>query len=210
MLLFKCFREREMELNTVYKKTDKGENAIRHRSDDLPNDLRMVLLLINGHRDIGTLRMVSEHCRDSIAPLIFLEDNGFIEIAVAQSNVVALAGGSRAPAAAPPSMNYPSQPSSVSVQYTSAPVYAPPPAAAPVQAEAAAPSGVSPQLREKINGLLSYVSRSLGEDAKMVYSKIEAIRSEQEFHDMVKKLYTIISQYRGIKDAERFMSSFGQ
>ena len=207
-----------MELNTVYRKTMKGENAIRHRTDDLPNDLRMVLLLINGQRDIGTLRMVSEHCRDSIAPLIFLEDNGFIEMAVMQSNVVALAGGARVGAAVPP-MNYPPQPNPVSVQYTAAPVYSQnppmqaPPQAAPaqtVQVDSFAQQAAANQLREKVNKLLSHISRSLGEDAKMVYSKVEAIRTEQEFQDMVKKLYIIISQYRGVKDAELFASAFGR
>jgi hypothetical protein len=200
-----------MELNTIYRKTDKGENAIRHRSDDLPNDLRMVLLLINGLRDIGTLRMVSEHCRDSIAPLIFLEDNGFIEIATAQSNVVSMAGGARA-AAPVPTMSYATQPSPVSVQYNPPPVYSQNTQAPAPQtyAEPASQHVMSNQLRDKINSLMSYISRTLGEDAKMVYSKIEAVRTEQEFQDMVKKLYTIIGQYRGVKDAERFMSSFGQ
>lgn len=200
-----------MELNTIYRKTDKGENAIRHRTDELPNDLRMVLLLINGHRDIGTLRMVSEHCRDSIAPLIFLEDNGFIEMVTAQSNVVAMAGGARVTMPSP-SVSYSAPPNPVSVQYAPAPVYAAQPVAPSVQQTYAEPpvqQGMSNQLREKVNNLMSYISRALGEDAKMVYSKIEAIRTEQEFQDMVKKLYVIIGQYRGVKDAERFMSSFG-
>lgn len=202
-----------MELNTVYRKTMKGENAIRHRTDELPNDLRMVLLLINGQRDIGTLRMVSEHCRDSIAPLIFLEDNGFIEIALMQSNVVALAGGART-GAPTPSVSYSTQPSPVSLQYTPAPVYSqaaptPPPEPA-VQVDNFAQQAAANQLREKVNKLLSYISRTLGEDAKMVYSKIEAIRSEQEFQEMIKKLYIIISQYRGVKDAELFASAFGR
>jgi hypothetical protein len=202
------FRGQAMELNTVYKKTTKGEEAIRHRTDELPNDLRMVLLLINGIRDVGTLRMVSEHCRDSMAPLIFLEDNGFIEIATAQTNVVALAGGSRAM----PNVGYPSQSGPpVSMQYSPPPVYSQAPVAPPpAQVVAPIQQGMNPQLQEKVSGLISYVSRALGEDAKMVYAKIEAIRTEQDFQDMVRKLYTIISQYKGVKDAERFASSFGR
>jgi hypothetical protein len=200
-----------VELNTIYRKTEKGELAIRHRTEELPNDLRMVLLLINGLRDIGTLRMVSEHCRDSIAPLIFLEDNGFIEMIAAQSNVVSMAGGARVTIPTP-AVNYAPQPNPVSVQYAHAQVYTqnPPPSAQPTYAEPPAQQAPSNQIRDKVNSLMSYVSRALGEDAKMVYSKIEAIRTEQEFQDMVKKLYIIIGQYRGVKDAERFMSSFGQ
>ncbi len=196
-----------MELNTVYRKTMKGEEAIRHRTDELPNDLRMVLLLINGIRDVGTLRMVSEHCRDSMAPLIFLEDNGFIEMVSAQTNVVAMAAGSRAM----PNVGYPSQPAPpVSMQYSPPPAYSQVPVAPPVQVAAPVQQGMNPQLQEKVSGLISYVSRALGEDAKMVYAKIEAIRTEQEFQDMVKKLYTIIGQYKGVKDAERFAASFGR
>jgi hypothetical protein len=196
-----------MELNTVYRKTSKGEEAIRHRTDELPSDLRMVLLLINGLRDVGTLRMVSEHCRDSMAPLFFLEDNGFIEMVVAQNNVVALAGGARpGPSYAPPSAPAP-------VQYAQQPTYAapvpqaPPPVAPP---PALAPQMPSAELQGKVASLLSYVSRTMGEDARLVYDRIQAIRTEQEFHDMVKKLYTIISQYKGVKDAESFAASFGR
>jgi hypothetical protein len=201
-----------MELNTVYRKTSKGEEAIRHRTDELPSDLRMVLLLINGLRDVGTLRMVSEHCRDSMAPLFFLEDNGFIEMVTAQNNVVALAGGARpGPSYAPPSAPAP-------VQYAPAPTYAapaplpqpPPPTYAAPSLPAAAPQMPSAELQERVANLLSYVSRTMGEDARLVYDRIQAIRTEQEFQDMVKKLYNIISQYKGVKDAERFAASFGR
>jgi hypothetical protein len=199
-----------MELNTVYRKTAKGEEAIRHRTDELPSDLRMVLLLINGLRDVGTLRMVSEHCRDSMAPLFFLEDNGFIEMVVAQNNVVALAGGSR------PGPSYAAPSAPTPAQYAPQPTYAAPaPLPPPVAQQAAPPLAAAPQmpsaqLQERVAKLLSYVSRTMGEDARLVYDRIQAIRTEQEFQDMVKKLYNIISQYKGVKDAELFAASFGR
>jgi hypothetical protein len=207
-----------MELNTIYRKTAKGEQSIRHRTDDLPSDLRMVLLLINGMRDVGTLRMVSEHCRDSLAPLIFLEDNGFIEQVVAQTNVVAMQAGARpapAPTYAPPAPAAPMpQPQ---------PAYVIPQAQAPVTptvsystnystgpAESILTQTQAQHMQDRVNALLSYMSRAMGEDAKMVYERIQAVRTEQEFQDIVKKLYTILTDYRGVKEAERFMQSFGK
>jgi hypothetical protein len=211
-----------MQLNVIYRKTAKGEESIRHRTDDLPSDLRMVLLLINGMRDVGTLRMVSEHCRDSLAPLIFLEDNGYIEIVTAQSNVVAMAGGTRpaAPAAYAPPAPMPAAPVA-----PPAPVYAPPPQAMPAApmpgpasysvptsggSESILAHAQSQHLQEKVGGLMSYITRALGDDAKMVQDRILAVRSDQDFQDVVKKLYTIIHDYRGVKEAERFMQSFGR
>jgi len=175
----------------------------------------MALLLINGLRDVGTLRMVSEPCRESMAPLIFLEDNGFIEVVVAQSNVVAMAGGARlgpsyaAPASAPNRFQY-STPASLP---SSAQQQPQPQVSAPVQATApqydSRPNQMArQQMQDKINNLLSYVSRTLGEDANLVHARIEAIRTEQEFEEMIKKIYVIISGYRSVKDAEKFMQIF--
>jgi hypothetical protein len=199
-----------MDLNTVYKKTVKGEEAIRHRTDKLTSDLRMVLMLINGLRDVGTLRMVSEHCRDSMAPLFFLEDNGFIEMVVAQNNVLAPEASARtAPLYVSPSTSTTSTPApdqyaaqSVSVAAVSLPNVVPPTVAVQQIPNAA--------LQDKVANLLSYVSLTMGDDAHLVYDHIQAIGAEQEFQGMVKKLYTIISQYKGVKEAERFAVLFGR
>ncbi len=62
----------------IFGKTQLGNDEILRRSVGLPTDLRSLLLLIDGRRDLAMLRNVSQAVRETPAPLLYLEDNGFI------------------------------------------------------------------------------------------------------------------------------------
>jgi hypothetical protein len=64
---------------TVLMKTAKGFDEIQSPTPSLPADLRMVLLMVNGLRNVAGLKVMNEELGRSIAPLVYLEDNGYIE-----------------------------------------------------------------------------------------------------------------------------------
>jgi predicted component of type VI protein secretion system len=208
-----------MDPSIVFEKTPKGEDALRHRDGTLPSDLRMVLLIINGSRNVETIQMVSDPCRESIAPLIFLEDNGYIQRIGSRDNIFSFRGNN--PVAAEPSMEpqtqraqpaYQAQPQMAAPQ----PLYQPPPQLAPQPQYQAAPQpqvAVQPMqidnsLALKLAALRTYLAQTLGQDADAVMNRVAEVRSQQEYQAMVGKLYAIIRDYAGVRDAERFMQRF--
>ncbi len=194
--------------SVIYLKTAKGEEAVRDRKSDLPADIRMVLLLVNGQRNVAALQAVSEGLQESIAPLLFLEDNGYIALSAAQTNVVSFPGS----AAAAPAQLY-AAPAAIA---TPAPAAAPPFAAAPVAAQpaapmpAAAPAEDRAALQTKLSALSAYIVSTLGEDAEGVLKRIREVQTQGEYLALLRKLYDILRDYRGVREAEKFMQSFVQ
>jgi hypothetical protein len=74
---------------TVLMKTAKGFDEIGSQTPELPPDLRMVLMMVNGLRNVAGLKVMNEELGRSIAPLVYLEDNGYIE-AVPQRGQISL------------------------------------------------------------------------------------------------------------------------
>jgi hypothetical protein len=74
---------------TVLMKTAKGFDEIGSQTPELPADLRMVLMMVNGLRNVAGLKVMNEELGRSIAPLVYLEDNGYIE-AVPQRGQISL------------------------------------------------------------------------------------------------------------------------
>jgi hypothetical protein len=215
-----------MDSSIVFEKTAKGEQALRHRDDSLPADLRMVLLIINGIRNVETIQLISDPCRDSLAPLFFLEDNGYIQRIGTRANVFPIrTEGSAAVAAAPEPMTQ---------RFTPAPTPQPVPAPAPIpqaipqaipqpapvamaqpvlaSANASVPAPMIQQMDNslalKIAALRTYLVQTLGQDADPVIARVSQVKSQDEYVEMVKKLYAIIRDYAGVRDAERFMQRF--
>jgi hypothetical protein len=210
-----------MDPSIVFEKTPKGEEALRHRDETLPSDLRMVLLIINGTRNVETIQMISDPCRESIAPLIFLEDNGYIQRIGSRTNIFSFRGNN--PVAAESSMEsqmqraqpieriqpaYPAQPQYQAApqqpQYQAAPHQQYQPAPQPAQM----PMHIDNSLALKIAALRTYLVQTLGQDADAVVNRVAEVQNPQEYAAMVKKLYAIIRDYAGIRDAERFMQRF--
>jgi hypothetical protein len=63
---------------TVFKITAEGDKELQWRTHGVPKDIRFLLMLINGSRDVRTLRLVSESARESNAVFEFLLIEGLI------------------------------------------------------------------------------------------------------------------------------------
>ena len=221
-----------MDPSIVFQKTGKGEEALRHRNESLPSDLRMVLLIINGSRNVETIQMISDPCRESTAPLIFLEDNGYIERIGSRDNIFSFRGGN--PGAQEPSLASQGQPTermqalssaqpqfqppAPQQQYQTAPQaqhqpapqqqYQPPPQPQYQPSPQPAPAQMDNSLALKIAALRMYLTQTLGQDGDAVVARVAEIRNQQEYAETIKKLYAIIRDYAGVRDAERFMQRF--
>jgi hypothetical protein len=182
----------------------------------------MVLLIINGNRNVETIQMISDPCRESIAPLIFLEDNGYIQRIGNRTNIFSFKGNNavvadpandsqqshRAQPVERIQQPYPAQPqyqpiAQQQAQFQAAPQqqpYAPAPAAMPMQ--------MDNSLTLKIAALRAYLVQTLGQDAETIINRVAEIQNPQEYSAMVKKIYAIVRDYAGVRDAERFMQRF--
>ena len=218
-------RDRIMDPSIVFEKTAKGEEALRHRDESLPSDLRMVLLIINGTRNVEIIQLISDPCRESIAPLIFLEDNGYIQRIGSRANIFSFRGNNavdaepaidqQMPRAQPverPQAAYPTpQPAPTAQPYQAMPqpqvAQQPQYYAMPVQ-QAAQPMQMDNSLALKLAALRTYLTQTLGQDADAVMNRVAGVQTHQEYQAVVGKLYTIIRDYAGVRDAERFMQRF--
>ena len=214
-------RDRLMDPSIVFQKTSRGEEALRHRNELLPTDLRMVLLIINGNRNVETIQMISDPCRESTAPLIFLEDNGYIERIGSRDNIFSFRGNN--PVVLEPSLALQTQQAqpiervqqrSAAQPQFQAPVQQPQYQAVPQQQyqpspqPVFAPAPMDNSLALKIAALRMYLTQTLGQDGDTVVARVAEIGNHQEYAAMIKKLYVIIRDYAGVRDAERFMQRF--
>jgi hypothetical protein len=63
---------------TIYELTPEGHDVMQHRSLQLPTELRFLLMLINGMRTVGTLRVVTPAAKYDDAGFIILMEYGLI------------------------------------------------------------------------------------------------------------------------------------
>jgi hypothetical protein len=189
-----------LDNNLVFNKTMLGTDEILRRAVGLPNDLRSLLLLIDGRRDVNSLRSISVALRESLAPLLFLEDNGFIVRLGAESSVVPLAKRS-AVAAAPAYV--PTVPRQV-------PVNMPAPAvlSSVQQNYAQAPAVPSYALNELRGALIQFVSSALGADGAHAIGRIQNAADLPELQSIARRIYEILKDYSGVRTAEKFMQQF--
>ncbi|MGL6289770.1 MAG: hypothetical protein ACRC2H_03685, partial [Silanimonas sp.] len=68
----------------------------------------------------------------------------------------------------------------------------------------------NPELEARVAHLVAYSLQHLGTEANLVNQKVRAVQSNQQFDEIVGKLYPIVQQYCGVKEAERFASIFGR
>lgn len=64
---------------TIYELTPAGHDVMQHRSLQLPTELRFLMMLINGSRTVGTLRVVSPGAKHDDAGFIILTEYGLIK-----------------------------------------------------------------------------------------------------------------------------------
>jgi hypothetical protein len=63
---------------TIFKITPEGDKELQWRTAGVPKDIRFLLMLINGSRDVRTLRLVCESARESNAVFEYLLVEGLI------------------------------------------------------------------------------------------------------------------------------------
>ncbi len=219
-----------MDDQTVFVKTALGNDEILRRSVGLPNDLRSLLLLIDGRRDVATLRQLNPSLRESIAQLVFLEDNGFI----GQQQVMAQAVGSGAQMSASNVAQFDQRrgiladiqgnhlnqrttgqqravPNNPLPGYGNEPPrYEPVPPPQQQMPMQQAPTQQIPAhvLNDLKIGMIQFVNSTLGADGGHAISRIQSAQSTSELQQIAKKIYEILKAYSGIKAAERFMQQF--
>lgn len=170
---------------SCYRRTPKGDQEIVFRSSGLGPDLRNLLLLINGRRDIPALAALAPFLRLSLEPLQFLEDNEYIVLDLVAN---AASGQDWQPALQAP-----------------APVQASAPAAAP----SAAPSPqVDLAFAARRERLMQHLAVLLGPDYEMVGTRLSSVRDAAELAALERKLLELVKLYRGNKEAALFSEKF--
>jgi hypothetical protein len=218
-----------MDDRTVFTKTPLGNDEILRRSVGLPNDLRSLLLLIDGRREVATLRQLNPSLRESLAQLVFLEDNGFI----GQQQVMAQAMGADAQMSANNIAQFNQRRGILADiqgnhlnqrvttgQQTAVPNYQPPNNSAQGYEQQQVPMQQQPMQQQPMQqvpghvlndlkvGMIQFVNSSLGADGGHAISRIQSAQSMVELQQIAKKIYEILKAYSGVKPAERFMQQF--
>jgi hypothetical protein len=178
--------------SAVFTKTEVGNDEVLRRTLGLPNDLRSLLLLIDGRRTLSMLRQVSVALRSSSAPIIFLEDNGFITRA---------GTGTGRPPSAPLA---PARPAYQAPE----PQRMEPPAASPYLTTQAQYSQALNQLSDIKGNMIQFVSSALGADGAHAVGRIQSAESLADLQQIARKIYDVLKAYSGVKIAEKFMQQF--
>jgi hypothetical protein len=204
----------------IFSKTQQGNDEILRRNVGLPADLRSLLLLIDGRRDVAMLRNVSISLRESSAPLLYLEDNGFvIRSAVNDARLAQFSGGAQLNVEPRRSLlgeinqshlqaQAPANPAPRAQQQ---PMQQAPMQNNPVQNFAQpAPSypAANIALNEIKSSMIQFVSASLGADGSHAIGRIQSATSLAELQGIARKIYEILKSYSGVKGAENFMQRF--
>ena len=83
-----------MEVHDIYRKSEKGTEAIATRGHGVGGKLRMLLILVDGKKTVDDLIKLAAGMGESVQLLLQLESEGLIErIAGAAAPVQAAAGG---------------------------------------------------------------------------------------------------------------------
>lgn len=190
--------------SVCYRRTAKGDQEIVFRNTGLDPELRNLLLLINGRRDIPSLAALVPMLRTSLEILQLLEDQGYIELDMAGS------GAGMAQPMAPQQTAWPQ-----AAPRAPAPAPAPPaprPAPAPPAAAPAAPR--TPTERADLNfaarreQLMQHLAVLLGADYGPVGQRLQTVRDPAELAGLEKKLFELVKLYRGPREAQVFADKF--
>lgn len=175
-----------------YRRTRKGEQEVVARQHNLSNELRGLLILINGRRDIPALAALAPFLNASLEPLQILEDYGFIEMTLDQ----------------PPSATSPA------MAFSAAPVAPRPMATRPTMPESAPES--RPAQIDRVGGaliarraqLMQHLASVLGPDYEPVAKRLNAVKDLAELTGLEPKLVEVIKLYRGAREAGLFADKF--
>jgi hypothetical protein len=165
-----------MDLNAVYKKTQKGQEEMAQRTV-LGMRERTLLVMVDGKTTAADLLAKAHHMPDPQGLLAKLINGGFI----ATDASPAPATGTTAAAASPPA--------------------APESATAPAPAPAVT---VQPSMQEAVRFARRYLNDALGPDADMLVEAIEKCKTPAELRIRMEKTRQALAGGAGKRRAEEF------
>jgi hypothetical protein len=198
----------------IFQKTDLGRVELASRILGLSNELRLVLVLIDGRRDVAALSMLSAKVAASHDCLEELMALGVIEV-IGESG--SAPEPSRSNAAMPsPAMPSPAMPSPGTPNITTASAiksYAQTPAASTQNyastAQRLTPTPVAPSHAPSANvlqaraQLSAEIARLLGKDARAACDRLQEMRSREELLEALPKLVNLVALYGYHNEAQR-------
>jgi hypothetical protein len=186
---------------TFYRRTTKGDREIVTRESSLSQDLRNLLLLINGRRDVPALASLFPPLRVSLEALTYLEDHGFIELD--------LGAVVTAPAAAAANAEWSKSSSAPVVPMAGPrPVPSQPPPSAPTAPASAPIERFDYGFAARREQLMQYLAMALGPDYEPVGKRLSQTRDAAELATLEKKLVDLMRLYRGPRAAQAFAEKF--
>jgi hypothetical protein len=176
-----------------YKKTDKGHAEIESAARQLPQRVRMVLVLVDGKRsDADLQQMLAAATPQALQSLL---DDGYIAPTPAPAPVPA----SRAAPARPPTATTPAEPTDSSFRSSGMPSRFDI-ASRPEHEEA------TDKQRDQIERSLR---RALGPTADSMIVTVRQARTVRELVDVLKTAQRVIANARGKDIADEFASRYG-
>jgi hypothetical protein len=199
--------------NLIFQKTDLGRVELASRIIGLSNELRLVLVLIDGRRDVAALSMLSAKVAASHDCLEELMALGVIEV-IGESGTAPEPPRSNAamPRSAVPSSALPNlTTASAAKPYGQMPVastqnYA-------ITAQPLSPTPMAPSLAPSANvlqaraQLSAEIARLLGKDARAACDRLQEMRSREELLEALPKLVNLVALYGYHNEAQRIRAT---
>ncbi len=184
-------------MSVVYRKSLKGIDEVAFKTTGLPMRMMSYLLVVDGESSLEQLAANNRQLPSLDVVLRGLMEQGFLEVAAAQANVVEMnqarvSNGAPRPSYAPAPMQAPA-PAPMQQQQ---PAYAPPPAA------------YFPELDSIKANMVRDVSGVLGADAAPVIQKIQGCRTKDDLFATMMGIKKIITIYADRTAADKFASRY--
>jgi hypothetical protein len=183
-------------MGTIYRKSLKGIDELAFKTNGLPMRLMSYLSVVDGETSIEQLMARNPQLPSMDVVLQGLVQQGFVEVAGSDANVVQMnnmrvGNGASIPMQAP------------------APSYAPAPMQQPMQQPMPSNNGgYSPELDIIKSNMVKDVSGILGTDAGPVIQKIQAARTKDDLFGSMMGIKKIITIYANAGLAEKFAARY--
>ena len=183
-------------MGMIYRKSLKGIDELAFKTNGLPMRLMSYLMVVDGESSIEHLMAKNPQLPSMDVVLQGLVQQGFVEVAGNDANVVQMNNtrvGNGAPMpSAPPAYAPPAY----------APTYAPAPMQQPMSS--GTNNSYSPELEQIKASMVKDVSGILGTDAGPVIQKIQAARTKDDLFGSMMGIKKIITIYANAALAEKF------
>jgi hypothetical protein len=183
-------------MSVVYRKSLKGIDEVAFKTTGLPMRMMSYLLVVDGESSVDQLAANNRQLPSLDVVLRGLMEQGFLEVAASQANVVEMnqarvGNGAPRPAYAPAPMQAPAP-----TMQPPPPSYAPPPA------------GYFPELDSIKANMVRDVSGVLGADAAQVIQKIQGCRTKDDLFATMMGIRKIITIYADRAAADKFAARY--